>query len=803
MPKFGIATAVVLALLSASPLGAQVGNPLLRLRNDQSTPVNISGREFFYDSKTDTFISSGDAVLTRGQTLLKADVLRFERRERKALATGNVHLIDPEADITASKARLDANVETGQLDNAKVSVRGGSYYLTGRTVEKLPGQHYDVKDGYFTTCGCESGTPSWSVEGSELDVQLGGTAKVRDGYFDILNCPVMYLPYAKFPANTDRESGLLSPRFGQSNSRGFEFFQPYFIDINKSSDATVAFDVESSARIGVFGEYRLQNGRDDYLRVTGAFFDEGLRSEASRHSDVIDTEIADPHIPIDRYGLIGLFRQHLTPDLVVYGDGISVSDDLYLREMNTYTLSRGYGSNFGVLRTADSHFGLIDSFEDSFVRLQGSWTQDLIQPQNFALQSLPELLFSGRQQLAGGLAYSDYDFQAVDFWRADGVGGQRVDLNPRLVTPWRWGDYLFGQVTLGARETFYDVSGDTVGVTPVGTPGHKYNNGLFLGALTPGGFHTRELLYGDARVSSIVEKVYNLHWGSIEAIKHTIEPVADYSYVPVVNQSALPLFDGVDRVEPRSLLTYGFVSRVFAKFTSAGESNSAETDNDGNDNGGEEEYPTLRPLQSRGRTGSILELARLSLLQSFDTAHAVTPSGSRISDVEAIVSLFPTQVASFGSTVDYNPRGQKITYATADMTLRPPWEKLAPTTGRSGRALIGGPFLQISYNFIGSQQGYHQFVARAYWELFDRLGLYYQPTYSIADGRMLSAEYGVRLKSPCNCWDFDVGIVDSKNPSEVQVQVMLTLGGLGSVGRNPFGRNPFQPHAGGGALQPY
>ena len=36
---------------------------------------------------------------------------------------------------------------------------------------------------------------------------------------------------------------------------------------------------------------------------------------------------------------------------------------------------------------------------------------------------------------------------------------------------------------------------------------------------------------------------------------------------------------------------------------------------------------------------------------------------------------------------------------------------------------------------------------------------------------------------------FDVGINDSVNPSEVQVFAQLTLGGLGSIGRNPFGRN--------------
>jgi hypothetical protein len=30
---------------------------------------------------------------------------------------------------------------------------------------------------------------------------------------------------------------------------------------------------------------------------------------------------------------------------------------------------------------------------------------------------------------------------------------------------------------------------------------------------------------------------------------------------------------------------------------------------------------------------------------------------------------------------------------------------------------------------------------------------------------------------------------DSINPSEVQIFVQLTLGGLGSIGRSPFGRN--------------
>jgi hypothetical protein len=76
--------------------------------------------------------------------------------------------------------------------------------------------------------------------------------------------------------------------------------------------------------------------------------------------------------------------------------------------------------------------------------------------------------------------------------------------------------------------------------------------------------------------------------------------------------------------------------------------------------------------------------------------------------------------------------------------------------------------------------------------VFDRLGVYIAPSYDLAAKQLLSTEYGVRLKSPCDCWAADLGITDSFNPNEVQIQFQLTLGGLGSVGKSPFGRNPFQ-----------
>lgn len=765
-------------------------------------PVNVTGQKFVYDYKTDSFIVTGDAVITQAKTTLTADEVNLMRRDRKMHAVGNVHLTDPVGNIIATDAVVNLNDETADLTNATVTNHDETYRLEGKKVKKLLGQRYTVLDGFFTTCGCEPGTPDWSITAANMDVHIGETGHAHNAHFNILGYPVIPLPYAIFPADSDRHSGLLAPRVGESGLRGFQIVQPYYWAINKSSDATVAMDVETSKRVGVLGEYRLMSGIDDYFSVDGSYYNENLRGAFSRTHDVIDNQIGDPHIPIDRYDIIGMFRQHLTDDLVAYGDGVSVSDSLFLREMNVWTISRTIGSgimypnSFPSMRDAASHFGLIDSYDGGFARLQGTWNQDLIQPQEFALQTLPDMLVSGRKQLLGGLAYADYDVDGTNFWRYRGQSGLRLDVNPRVTVPWRFGDYIYGFGRLGLRETVYDTSGHSIMVTPVGQNGLQYNNGLSLGPLAPGGLRSREMIYGMAGIGSEIEKVYDLQWGSIEKIKNTIEPFATYSYVPQVDQSKLPLYDETDRMEARSLLTYGFISRVFAKIAAPAPAQGPE--------GGDDEIEqntTISPLRPRtyGNAGAIEELFRFSLLQAYDVTHTIAPGASRFSDLDLNANVFPTRIWSFGSQLGFNPSAAQLRYANVYLTFQPWWTRNQAKV-YSGKAEEGS-FMQVSYNYIGPgpsftpgvNANYNQFlVLRSYYELFDRMGVYFAPSYDFVAHRLLSSAYGVRLKSPCDCWSFDTGITKTYNPSETAFQFQLTLGGIGSIGESPFGRNPFQ-----------
>jgi LPS-assembly protein len=794
----------VAALVPAAVLAQQKASISSVVHHEHEAPLNVTGQNFVYDYKTNTFVVTGNAAVTQQTTILTADEIRLVRGRRQLSAKGHVHLVDPLTEIRAREGRLDLDEETGELIDGSVTNYNRTVRIQGSRIQKFPGQRYSILNGVYTACGAESGTPDWSISGSQMDVQVGDSATATDAHFNILGHQVLYSPYAVFPADTDRHTGLLTPRVGESGLRGFQLLQPYFWAINRSSDATFALDVETSQRIGGMGEYRLITGPDNYFILDGGFFNETIRSVQNRQNDIIDTQLANPFIPVDRYDLISIARQHITNDLVAYGDATTVSDPLILRELNVWTLSRSIGSitypnQFQLMRDAQSDFGLLDTFQNGYLKFGGVYNQDLIQYQPFALQTLPEILLSGRKDLLGGLLYTDYDITGDNFYRNIGQSGLRLDLNPRVTLPWRLGDYLYGFGSLGLRETMYDTSGDLIEVTPVGEDGRKYNNGLSLGPLGDGGFQSRQLIYGTAGIASEIEKVYDLNWEGAEKLKHTIEPFVTYAYVPNVDQGSLPLFDETDRVEGRSLITYGVTSRFFLKVAphqipqGEGQETASEQQQD------ENEF-AIHPFMSRSfvNGSQVEEILRLTLEQAYDTTHAIAPgSGSRLSDLDLIGTAFPTNSYSLGGQLTYSPQESTIHYASAYLGYQPSWVRKSKVSTAAN--------LQISYSYIGPgpgstpgvNAGFSEYLtARAYYELFNRVGLLFAPGYNFATHQLQTAEYGLRIKPPCNCWAFDMGISDTINPNEVSYQFQLTLGGIGSVGKSPFPHIPFRSQMG-------
>src|SRR5208282_6232521 len=152
----------------------------------------------------------------------------------------------------------------------------------------------------------------------------------------------------------------------------------------------------------------------------------------------------------------------------------------------------------------------------------------------------------------------------------------------RVTLPWSWGDYLQGYGEVGSQAAFYDTAGHNLKIIPVGTTlgaftqptcagggGQQlvWNNCVALSSLTAEGKTARIIPYAKAGISTLLDRVYDVKWKSIDKLKNTIEPFASYYYVPNIYQGNMPLFDSFDRLNSRSLVTYGFTTRLFAKST--------------------------------------------------------------------------------------------------------------------------------------------------------------------------------------------------------------------------------------------
>ena len=194
-------------------------------------------------------------------------------------------------------------------------------------------------------------------------------------------------------------------------------------------------------------------------------------------------------------------------------------------------------------------------------------------------------------------------------------------------------------------------------------------------------------------------------------MKNTIEPFANYAYVPRIYQGNQPLFDQTDRLNSRSLITYGFTTRLFAKIkdeapeeTTTDATPTEAISGTGDSNVGPfHEDPLADSLAPRG--GSIIrdgehsqELGSLTIQQAYDTSHEVTTAGSNISDIEGLLNVYATQIATLGrssTTIRARMPGSRLP-TRPELFSRPGTTKGSPIY--LGKALQGS-FIEFAYNY--------------------------------------------------------------------------------------------------------
>jgi len=154
-------------------------------------------------------------------------------------ALGNVHYDDNQVILKGPKAWSNLNTKD-------TNVWEGDYQMVGRQgrgkadLMKQRGENrYTIlENGTFTSC--LPGSDTWSVVGSEvIHDREEQVAEIWNARFKLGPVPVFYSPYLQLPVGDKRRSGFLIPNAKYSSSNYFEFYLPYYWNIAPNMDATI------------------------------------------------------------------------------------------------------------------------------------------------------------------------------------------------------------------------------------------------------------------------------------------------------------------------------------------------------------------------------------------------------------------------------------------------------------------------------------------------------------------------------------------------------------------------------------
>jgi LPS-assembly protein len=745
----------------------------------QGDEIDVTADKLEVEEAGKVIRAEGNVEIKRGETSLKASKVKVNRETQDVEAEGDVVVDSPDWQLKAKGLQLNLPKETAVIRDGEIYIESNHLSLTGRRFEKFTGQAYHIDDGSFTTCLCESGTPTWRITAKEIELtpEGEGIIRIRGGKFYIYNVPVFYLPYGFFPVRTKRKTGFLFPKPGYSNREGFTFQQPFFWAISKSTDATIVGNIQTRARAGIWGEFRHIFSRNTDLRFNAAYFNEFDPSK--EENDIVDKNIANPTIPRNRWAVGTKFRNSNASGWETYSDVFAFSDDLFTRDLfDKFDLDDVQERNVRTSRYGRSNVGFFKGSSDVYLRGEWDFYQDFIQPDDFTLFGVPKVYFGGRKGIGGPFELS-WRVEGVNYMRREKADGARLDIRPEITLPFRLSDYLFGSLDVAPRETLY----------------YLYRTEGVFDQTT-----ARTLVEVRGNVGSSVSNTFSWNGTRLKKIKHVMEPEIHYLFIPWSNQKGIPIWDGTDRINRRNLLTFSFTNRFWGKF--ARKPVKAPKDKD---------VELLGPAT----TSDVKEIARLGFALSYDIDKERF-GGDSLSDLDVDLRVNPGRYLNLGVQLGVDPGAWRINQAVTRLALtdpRPlPRRELDKDFNRPNELTVS--YRYIRENFLTplaenanipvdpldplalpapTKDTLGQVGTHALLHVGRRILLQYDFTYDAIEGKTTSNRGRIKLLSKCGCWTLSMAVNRTTNPSRTSVQFGFDLLGLSSGNVGSFNNKSLSP----------
>jgi len=498
-----------------------------------NAPVNIEADYTEILNKDDARFS-GDVLVKRADQLITADQVNYQNKQHIATASGDVFYQQKGFSLHSDQAQLQLNDNTGKFNNNQFVIESTHARASTKTTEMVNRNITRSEQVTYTTCA--PGVNDWELQAETLELNNEtGRGTGRNVWVEVFDMPLLYTPYISFPIDDRRQSGILAPTFGSSDTTGADLAVPYYWNIAPNYDATITPRVMSQRGFMLGTEFRYLSHRSegqvsfealndtevDEFRGQFSFQDE------SRWSSRLTSDIDISAMSDDDY-------------LEDFGNSLSISSDRYLK---SHARLNYRADNWTLLTKIDNY----DSIDEAVSKASRPHRR------------LPQVLFNLREQTVFDIAKINMRNEFVYFDHSSEVRAKRLDIQPSISVPLR-SPAGFITPKLSVRHTSYRLDQQATSLNS------NIERTLPILSLDSGLFFERDL---------------NFMGGLIQ----TLEPRAYYLYVPYENQDDIPVFDssefdfsynqlfrdnrfsGADRIGDANQLTLAVTSRFIESNT--------------------------------------------------------------------------------------------------------------------------------------------------------------------------------------------------------------------------------------------
>ena len=728
---------------------------------DPSMPWQLEADEIFYDQRYDAFVAKGNVSIYKANIKLTANFIRFDQKNMKAYAEGDVVLTNGEDVLSGDSMDLDLENQIGSIENGYLFLKENNYHLTGNLIQKVGEKTYTIDEATLTTCDGEK--PDWKITGKNVKITADGAGSARHATIWARNTPVLYTPYFHYPARKKRQSGLLWPEFGTSDRWGTYYNQPLFWAIDESSDAT--FYGHYMDKRGMKGGLEYRYYLDDWSK--GTWMIDGFRDRktdtggnSSERWGFEDGEREIVRKNQDRYWLRGSHYQRLPWGIRGQLDLDLVSDQDYTREFVKghmgWNRSKAYFEDvFG--RDLDDYN---DPIRTSRLNLNKLWPTYSLNVElrydldstvrnsgepDTTLQRLPLINFDAiKQRISTSPFFYNLDSQYIYYWSDEGRRTQRADVFPRFYLPFTLKPFFTIEPSVGLRGTLWYLDKKKYG--PEGDQ-KFYSRGLF-----------------DTRLNFFTEvlKIFQIQGEKLEAIRHSIRPRITHTFIPDVDQDDLPNFDAIDRIDNENLLTYSLVNTLTSKSKKNGSFDiSRQFD------------ATKAEIVDSATEYSYVDFLRFELLQIYDIDEGMEKNPEKpFSPIDARLDIFPGKWVALDADALFSVYDTRFLSHNIGGRI---WDQR-------------GDSLRVEYRNTKSSDEIDLNPTQSIFgdlrlKITDRLrvsGLY---EYNFQDNTRVQTGFGLGYKA--DCWSFEGQVVDKVNvdsANDISWEIKIKLFGLGEFG---------------------